>query len=102
MIAAGSERMMAVCATYCLCGLMDVSSDAMRGLGYSILPTLVSFGGSCLTRLAWIRFIFPLNPTIRMLYLIFPISWAITAALHWVCYTLVHPRVARRLAGSNF
>ena len=102
VIAAGSERMMAVCATYCLCGLMDVSSDAMRGLGYSILPTLVSFGGSCLTRLAWIRFIFPLNPTIRMLYLIFPISWAITAALHWVCYTLVHPRVARRLAGSNF
>ena len=102
VIAAGSERMMAVCATYCLCGLMDVSSDAMRGLGYSILPTLVSFGGSCLTRLAWIRFIFPLNPTIRMLYLIFPISWAITAALHWVCYTLVHPRVARRLAGCNF
>ena len=37
-----------------------------------------------------------------MLYLIFPISWAITAALHWACYTLVHPRVARRLAGSNF
>ena len=102
VIAAGSERMMAVCATYCLCGLMDVSSDAMRGLGYSILPTLVSFCGSCLTRLAWIRFIFPLNPTIRMLYLIFPISWAITAALHWACYTLVHPRVARRLAGSNF
>ncbi len=101
VIAAGSERMMAVCATYCLCGLMDVSSNAMRGLGYSVLPTVVSFCGSCLTRLAWIHFIFPLNPTISMLYLVFPLSWFLTAAIHWVCYTMVRPKVAARLAASS-
>lgn len=100
VIAAGGQRMMAVCATYCLCGLMDVSSNAMRGIGYSVLPTIVSFCGSCLTRLAWIHFIFPLNPTIHMLYLIFPISWGLTAVIHWVCYSIVHPKVARRLTAS--
>lgn len=98
VIAAGTERMLKVCATYCFCGLMDVSSNAMRGLGYSLMPTVVSFCGSCLTRLAWIRFIFPMNPTIGMLYLIFPISWTLTALIHWGCYLTVRPRVARRLA----
>lgn len=97
VIYAGTQRMMAVCATYTLCGLMDTSSNSMRGLGYSVLPTVVSLCGSCFLRLLWIAFIFPLNPTIWMLYFVFPISWGITGCTHLVCYAVARPRVAKRL-----
>ena len=97
VIYAGSQRMLAVCATYALCGLMDTASNSMRGLGYSVLPTIVSLCGSCLLRLVWIAVVFPLNPTIWMLYIVFPLSWGITGLAHLICYAVVRPRVARRL-----
>lgn len=97
VIYAGSQRMLAVCATYALCGLMDTGSNSMRGLGYSVLPTIVSLCGSCLLRLVWIAVVFPLNPTIWMLYIVFPLSWGITGLAHLICYAVVRPRVARRL-----
>ena len=58
VIAAGISRFHIVAATYFLCGLMDGTVGVLRGLGYSVLPTVVTLIGSCGLRLAWIFLLF--------------------------------------------
>lgn len=83
---AGMVRLSIICAFYFLCGIMDVSSGVMRGMGKSFLPMMVSLIGSCVLRILWIELIFPLNPTnIELLYWSFPFTWAVTALTHLVC-----------------
>ena len=63
VVAAVYERLRVICGTYLLCGIMDTLASSLRGLGYSVLPMVVSLVGSCLLRLVWIATIFQLNRT---------------------------------------
>ena len=55
-------------------------------LGYSILPTLVSLTGACGLRVIWIFTIFAAQRSLAILYLSYPISWAVTATAHMICF----------------
>ena len=96
VIAAGYERLRVICGTYLLCGIMDTLASSLRGLGYSVLPMVVSFVGSCLLRLVWIATIFQLNRTPFMLYISYPISWVLTAAVHLACLLVVRHKMRQR------
>jgi len=74
---------------YFLLAFMEVGSGILRGLGKSTLSTLISLIGSCVLRLVWIYCIFPLRPTLTMVYLSYPVSWALTAATHFLVSMLV-------------
>ena len=63
VIATGAERLRLICGFYLLCGIMDVLASSLRGLGYSVLPMVVSLVGVCVLRLVWIATIFQLNRT---------------------------------------
>ena len=89
----GMMRLGVVSVTYCLCGTMDVVAGSVRGLGYSVLPMLVSFVGACLFRVIWIFTIFRWQHTLFMLYVSYPISWVLTLAAHLVCYLIVRRKV---------
>lgn len=89
VIAYGLIRMDLIMPTYFLCGLMDVMVGHLRGIGYSVMPMIVSLTGACLLRIVWILTIFAANPTLTVLYLSYPISWAVTFAIHLACYFLV-------------
>ncbi len=67
-----------ICLTYFLCGIMDVSTGTLRGLGKSVSSMLISLVGACLLRLVWIWVLFPLSPTLDMIYVSYPISWILT------------------------
>ncbi len=98
VIAAGIVRTMYVCLPYCLCGMMDVMVGALRGLGYAVLPMIVSLGGACGLRLIWI-FTFFRMPSFhepRYLYITYPVSWAVTFLAHVLCYVIVKRRFDRR------
>ncbi len=82
----GIMRMEVICLTYFTCGTMDVCCGSMRGMGYSILPTIVSLTGACGLRILWIVTIFAWDPTLFVLYLSYPVSWIITTVAHLVCY----------------
>lgn len=82
----GLIRMSFIAVFYFLCGIMDVMVGGLRGLGYSILPMIVSLLGACGFRIVWIFTIFANHRTLETLYLSYPISWSITAAVHVVCY----------------
>ena len=96
VIAAGYERLRVICGTYLLCGIMDTLASSLRGLGYSVLPMVVSLVGSCLLRLVWIATIFQLNRTPFMLYISYPISWVLTAAVHLACLLVVRHKMKNK------
>lgn len=92
----GLKRMFYILPLYCLCGLMDVAVGTLRGIGYSVMPMLVSLTGACLFRVVWILTVFAANPTLDVLYVSYPISWALTFGVHMLCYAFI---ARRKLAG---
>lgn len=93
----GMMRLSVVSVTYFLCGMMDVVAGSVRGLGYSILPMLVSFVGACLFRIIWIFTIFQWQHTLFNLYISYPISWTLTVCAHVACYCIVRRTVFARM-----
>lgn len=59
VIQAGLVRLKVVAATYALCGMMDVMVGSLRGIGYSIMPMVVSTIGACGLRILWLGDDFP-------------------------------------------
>lgn len=85
----GISRLSVVCASYFLCGIMDVFVGSLRGIGYSIMPMLVSLAGACLFRIIWIFTVFQVEHTQFSLYISYPISWILTISAHFICYLIV-------------
>lgn len=92
----GLVRMSIISCTYFLCGLMDVLVGSIRGLGYSIMPMLVSLTGACLFRVIWIFTIFQWERTLFCLYISYPISWILTGGIHAICYLAVRKKAFAR------
>ena len=97
----GLMRMAVICPTYYLCGMMDTMVGQMRGMGYSIIPMIVSLTGACLLRIVWIYTIFAANPTLNTLYISYPISWAATFAIHMLCYLIVARKMPKKAQPLN-
>ncbi len=100
----GLIRMSLVCLPYFLCGIMDCCSGAIRGLGYAVVPTIVSLLGACGLRILWIFTIFaiPENHTEFMLYLSYPLSWAITFFAHLICFVVIRRKFPKNDKQETF
>ena len=92
VIAAGIERQIIVCAPYFLCGMMDVMTGALRGIGYSLLPMIVSILGACAFRLFWVFTVFAAYPTLPCLMLSYPVSWLLTFSVLLVIFLVLWNR----------
>ena len=79
VIAAGMLRMRIMCWSYCLSAFMDCTIAASRGLGKTVVPTIIVILGSCVFRVIWVYTIFAHFHTIPALYLLYPCSWTLTA-----------------------
>lgn len=97
--AAGMKRLGIISKTYALCGMMDVMVGSLRGMGYSVLPTIVSLIGACGLRLIWIFTFFKTEQfhTLTSLYMTYPVSWIVTTTAHIVCFIIVRRRVEQNL-----
>lgn len=93
VIAYGLSRLAVVSIAYCICGLMDVFAGTIRGLGYSILPMLVSLVGACGFRILWIFTVFRWQRSLFILYASYPISWALTLGAHIISYLVIRHRL---------
>ncbi len=89
----GLLRMKYFVSAYFTCGMMDVMVGALRGMGCSILPMIVSLTGACAFRVVWIYTVFAANRTLPTLYLSYPVSWVLTFTAHLVCYVLIRRRM---------
>ncbi len=81
VIEAGLFRLRIMGLTYCVSAFMDCTIAASRGLGKSVVPTVMVIIGSCLFRLLWIYTVFEHYQTITSLYLLYVFSWTLTAIL---------------------
>lgn len=88
VIAYGYERLWIIFSTYFLCGVMDVLVGSIRGMGYSILPMIVSLLGACGLRVLWIFTIFAHYRTPGILYNSYPVTWTVTLLVHFLCFTI--------------
>ena len=86
----GMSRMQIICQWYFLCGIMDVAVGILRGMGYSMMPMLVSLAGACGLRVLWIFTVFVWKHSLFVLYLSYPITW--TLAVHFICFFVIWKR----------
>lgn len=91
----GVNRMLLVCLPYMICGVMDTLVGSMRGMGYSILPMIVSLTGACGLRVVWILTIFAANHTLTTLFLVYPVSWLVTALAHFICFVIAYRKLRK-------
>lgn len=92
----GMIRVTVIMLTYFTCGLMDVCVGAIRGLGYSILPMIVSLLGACGLRILWIFTIFRQIHTLEILYISYPVSWIITTMAHLICFYIAFKKTKEK------
>ncbi|MBQ5852332.1 MAG: MATE family efflux transporter, partial [Lachnospiraceae bacterium] len=99
VIDAGVKRLAVICTTYALCGMMDCMVGALRGLGYSVMPMIVSLLGACAFRMVWIFVFFQMEQfhIIDTVYLAYPISWIVTFSVHVICYLVVRRKSVLQL-----
>ncbi len=95
---AARDRNAIVLTTYVICGLMEVLTGHLRGRGCSITPMISSLVCSCLMRLLWVWFVFPLAPTLGFLFLCYPISWILTNLCHIATSAVLTHREKKRMA----
>ena len=95
----GLMRLSIVCIPYFICGLMDVSTGALRGMGASIAPMLISVLGVCGLRIGWILTVFqiPRFHTPQCLYLSYPITWCVTFAIQIFAFHKIYRQHLKQL-----
>ncbi len=96
-VEAGIQRMNVICATYFLCGAMEVVNGVLRGMGSSLLPMLITVLTVCGFRIVWIFTAFAANSTPFMLFLSYPISWLLCIAAQLVLYITVRRKTEKRM-----
>ena len=93
----GITRLGIFAAVYFTCGIMDVLTGAMRGMGASTVPMLISVFGVCGIRILWIYTAFRANHTLECICYSYPISWIITVAVDFAAFFLIKRRLQKRL-----
>lgn len=102
VIRCGVEVLAFTTVPYFCCGIMDLLPGALRGMGYSGVPMILSIIGTVGTRIVWIFGLFPAHRSLSFLFISYPVSWILTILMQAVCFCFVrkhvHQSVNRDLA----
>ena len=96
VINCGMEILAYTSITYFLCGIMDLFPGALRGMGYSAVPMVLSVIGTVGTRIVWVFGIFPNHRSLSVLFVSYPVSWIITIVLQVMCFYFGRKRVQQK------
>ena len=96
VIECGMEILSISTIPYFLCGIMDMLPGAMRGVGYSAVPMVLSIVGTVGTRLVWIYGVFPSHRSLYELFISYPASWFITIVMQAICLVFVRKKVRNK------
>lgn len=97
VIACGMEILLYTTVTYFLCGIMDLIPGALRGMGRSAVPMLLSVIGTVGTRIIWIYLIFPAHRSLTVLFISYPVSWLATIIMQAACFFFVRRNVHSKM-----
>ncbi|CCZ55563.1 putative uncharacterized protein [Clostridium sp. CAG:75] len=93
VIECGVDIMLYTTVTYFLCGIMDLLPGALRGMGHSTVPMILSVIGTVGTRIVWIYAIFPYHRSLDFLFISYPVSWLLTIVMQVICFYFVRKKV---------
>lgn len=93
VIAYGTTRIHCILLLQFLASSYEISGSALRGLGYSMTPTILTIFGTCVLRLIWIYTVCSDNNNFEMLLYIYPITWIITGSAVYIAYRRISKRV---------
>ena len=97
VINCGMEILAYTSITYFLCGIMDLIPGALRGMGRSAVPMLLSVIGTVGTRIIWIYLIFPAHRSLAVLFISYPVSWLATIIMQAACFFFVRRNVHSKM-----
>ena len=97
VIQCGLEILSITTVPYFLCGIMDLIPGALRGMGHSAVPMILSVIGTVGTRIVWIYGFFPQHRSLHFLFISYPGSWIITIAIQAVCFWFVRKKCVKQL-----
>lgn len=89
----GMMRLKVVLLFYFSCGQMEAFVGVIRGLGYSLTPTIVSLIGACGLRIVWLATAFGMYHDMYVLFASYPVSWIVTTIAHMICYFIVMKKI---------
>ena len=90
VVDAGMKRLGIMGFSYCVSAFMDAAIAASRGLGKSVVPTIIVIMGSCVFRIIWVYTIFAYFKTIPSLYLLYVFSWSVTAIVEMIYFKVIY------------
>ncbi len=93
VVECGVDIMLYTTVTYFLCGIMDLLPGALRGMGHSTVPMILSVIGTVGTRIVWIYAIFPYHRSLDFLFISYPVSWFLTIVMQVICFYFVRKKV---------
>ena len=93
----GMEIFSYTTVTYFLCGLMDLFPGALRGMGHSAVPMILSIIGTVGVRIIWIYGLFPSHRSLTFLFLSYPVSWIATIIMQVICFWFVRKKIHRTM-----
>lgn len=99
----GVTRMSYICLIYFLCGIMDVTTGGLRGMGASTVAMIISVIGVCGVRIAWIETIFRIEAyhTLDSLFFTYPLSWILTFLAQLIAYIIVFNKMKKKTEKQN-
>lgn len=100
-IAAATTRIYYVAIPYFLAAFMEIGSGVVRGFGRSLTSTIVSLVGSCVFRIVWIITVCSAYPALEVIYLSYPISWGLTALIHFIVSLFLRRKYMKKYPESK-
>lgn len=97
VIRCGLEILSITTVPYFLCGIMDLIPGALRGMGHSAVPMVLSVIGTVGTRVLWIYVFFPHHRSLYFLFISYPGSWIATIIMQAVCFWFVRKKCILQL-----
>ena len=94
----GALRLSIMAPTYFLCGLMEVATGMLRGIGTSVTPMVISLVGTVVVRIGWIKLLFErveFFHSMFWLYVSYPISWIFTFGVELLAFVLIYKRAVK-------
>ena len=101
VIQCGIEILAFTTVPYFCCGLMDLFPGALRGMGHSGVPMILSIIGTVGTRIVWIFGLFPNHRSLSFLFISYPVSWILTIIMQVICFYFVRKKVHRTMLSAD-
>ena len=86
-------RMVMILSLNILSNTYEIGGAALRGIGYSMTPAILTVFGTCVFRLFWAYTICRIYHTFEVLLAVYPISWIITGSAVLIAYFIIRRRV---------